>query len=141
MVDFQRVLGELKRTAYVGTGTWASASVGGFLDEMAPDGVGDVAISSGQALAGSVAAHLVDERMGVDETQGMTVDFGEAAYHASHGVGGAGFAEMVDLVTEGQTSGSSNDVVEVTTRSHASRSVDNDGRSAREEEKFMADVG
>lgn len=128
MVDMEAVLGEVKRTAYVGAGTFASASVGNFLDDFVPGG--DVGVAAAQMLGGAGAAAVADDRLGGRNTRGLTFDAGEFAKHASYGIGGAGFAEAADNLTEG---GSQGQLVEVRTRSNASQAseqsqTDNDRR-------------
>jgi len=123
MVDMQRVLGEIKRTAYVGVGTFGSSFIGGTLADQLP--VGDVGVSGVQALAGAGAATFISERQGrTTMTSGLTFDVNEMARHASYGVGGAGFAELADSVrgSGGSSSqGQSKNMVEVRTRSDASQ--------------------
>lgn len=110
MVDFDRVIGEVKRTAYTGLGTFGSATVGNLLDEYVP---GDnVAVAGSQMALGAGAAYVVDDRMNVRRTSGTDLEVDEAVYFASHGVGAAGFAELADILTEGSSTAQSN-MVEV----------------------------
>jgi len=121
MVDMQRVLGEIKRTAYVGVGTFGSSFIGGAMADVLP--VGDLGVSGVQALAGAGVASFIAERQGRQTTtSGLSFDVNEMARHASYGVGGAGFAELADSVQSGSSSQSqSGDMIEVRTRSDASQ--------------------
>lgn len=120
MVDMERVLGEIKRTAYVGVGTFGSTYVGNFLDEHMPGG--DPAVAASQALAGAGAAVAVDEYIGGPRsTRGLDFDSGEMMRYASYGVGGAGFAELGDVLNENALFEQEQETVEVRTRSNASQ--------------------
>lgn len=131
MVDFDLVLGEIKRTAYVGAGTFASASVGNFLEDFVPGG--DVGVASAQMLAGAGGAYVARERLGGRRnTDGLDIDVGEAARHASYGVGGAGFAELADSITEDGTTNA--EMVEVRTRSNAGSSSSSQTQSQTRED-------
>lgn len=142
MVDMDAVLGEVKRTAYVGLGTFGSALVGNGLSRLLPgDDVSDVAVAGGQAVVGAGAASLAELRMDPMETEGLGFDFGEAAQHVGYGVGGAGFAEAADLLSQ---DGGGSEVVEVRTRSNASRATSTSNVSKEqhnEREEFLADIG
>lgn len=120
MVDMQAVLGEIKRTAYVGAGTFASSFVGGVLSDQLP--VGDIGVSGAQMLAGAgAAAYISDQRGAGQMTRGLDVDVNEAGRHAAYGLGGAGFAELAENIQSGSSSQSqSGDMIEVRTRSNAS---------------------
>lgn len=142
MVDMERVLGEIKRTAYVGVGTFGSSFIGGTLADNLP--VGDVGVSGVQALAGAGAASFIAERQGRQSTtSGLSFDVNEMARHASYGVGGAGFAELADSVRSGSSGQSqSGDMIEVRTRSNASQHTP-DHSEAEEidpEEEISVDV-
>lgn len=117
MVDMEAILGELKRTAYVGIGTFGSAMVGDFLADVIPGG--DMAVAAGQYAVGSGVAFISVDRLDARQTRGLKFDMGEAARHAGYGVGGAGFAELADVV-RGDTAAGAQDVISVRTRSNAS---------------------
>lgn len=124
MVDMERVLGEIKRTAYVGVGTFGSSFIGGTLADALP--VGDVGVSGVQTLAGAGAASFIAERQGRQTTTtGLTFDVNEMARHASYGIGGAGFAELADSLRASASSGQ--EMIEVRTRSNASQHTPDHG--------------
>lgn len=107
-----RVLGELKRTGYVGLGVFGSTFVGNILDDFVPGG--DVGVAAGQYAAGSGAAYFVNRRMNASDTRGLQFNMGEAVQHASRGVGAAGFAEAADLVrSDSPQTGATANTVEV----------------------------
>lgn len=137
MVDFDAVLGEVKRTAYVGIGTFASASVGNVLDGRVPGG--NVGVASAQALAGAGGAYVAQSRMGGRQTNGLDFDMGEAARHAAYGVGGSGFAEAADSLT-GETS-QQGQLVEVTSRAqHSEADSQSDEQEGSDRERISVDV-
>lgn len=140
MVNFQRVLGELKRTAYTGLGTFGSATVGNLLSDNLP--VDQMGVSVAQYALGGGAAYFVDDRMNVRETRGLDLDVGEAAYFASHGVGAAGFAEAAEMVSGGSAQSSMVEVREVNRgSSNSGSSQHRSGRNAVTQRDFLADVG
>jgi len=112
MVDMESVLAEVKRTAYVGAGTFASSTVGGFLDDYVPGG--NLGVAAGQALAGAGVAVGADEYLDSRNTRGLDISMGEMVRHVGYGVGGAGFAEAGDAVSTG--SSEQGQMVEVRTR-------------------------
>jgi len=142
MVDMERVLGEIKRTAYVGVGTFGSSFIGGALADNLP--VGDVGVSGVQALAGAGAASFIAERQGRQSTtSGLSFDVNEMARHASYGVGGAGFAELADSVRGSGSSSQGQDMIEVRTRSNASQHTPDHGSEKSNldpNEKISVDV-
>lgn len=143
-MDFKRVLGEVKRTAYVGVGTFASASVGNGIESVLPDSVsggqGSSAVALSQVVLGATSAAVVDDRLNSRETRGLKFDMGEAGRHAAYGVGGAGFAELADELTEGSTQ---QEMVQVRTRSHAGSTGSGDGGNDEDQssrERISVDI-
>lgn len=122
MVDMDRVLGEIKRTTYVGLGSFASSYVGNFLDDFIPGG--NAGVGAAQMLAGAGAAAYIGGSRGGSMTSGLDFDTNEMIRHVGYGVGGAGFADIAnalnnDALLSGQYGQS--EMVEVRTRSNASQ--------------------
>lgn len=114
MVNTEVLLGELKRTAYVGGGVLASSFVGDSIQRLLPDrfaDAGSLAIGGLQYAVGAGGAFYIQDNFNVSDTTGLNLDVFEAVQHVHYGVGGAGFAEAAESARPATQTGASVDEV------------------------------